>query len=145
MEIILISIAAFITSILAFFSGFGLGTVLSPVFVIFFPIDLAIALTGVVHLFNSLFKLVLAGKGADKKILVRFGIPAILAAVLGAWVLLSITDLQPLFSYSLWGNEFEIILIKFIIAILLIGFAVIDLIPSFENLRIKPGLMKFKT
>jgi len=141
MEIILISIAAFITAILTFFSGFGLGTILTPVFVIFFPIDLAIALTGVVHLFNSLFKLVLVGKGADKKILVRFGIPAILAAVLGAWVLLSITDLQPLFSYLLWGKEFEIIPIKLIIAVLLIGFAVIDLIPNFENLRTKPGLM----
>ncbi|MDD4067675.1 MAG: hypothetical protein PHV65_02215, partial [Bacteroidales bacterium] len=36
MEIILISLAAFLTAILTFFSGFGLGTILMPVFAIFF-------------------------------------------------------------------------------------------------------------
>ena len=55
MEIILISLAAFLTAILTFFSGFGLGTILMPVFAIFFPIDIAIALTGVVHFANNLF------------------------------------------------------------------------------------------
>jgi len=48
-EIIIISIAAFLTSSLTFFSGFGLGTILMPVFALFFPIEIAIALTGVVH------------------------------------------------------------------------------------------------
>src|ERR1043165_6089707 len=47
-EIIFISIAAFLISILTFFSGFGLGTILTPVFMIFFPVEIAIALTGVV-------------------------------------------------------------------------------------------------
>ncbi len=49
MDIFIIGIAAFVTAILAFFSGFGLGTILTPVFVIFFPVEVAIALTGVVH------------------------------------------------------------------------------------------------
>jgi len=61
MEIILISLAAFFTAILTFFSGFGLGTILTPVFAIFFPIDIAIALTGVVHFSNNLFKMALVG------------------------------------------------------------------------------------
>jgi uncharacterized protein len=55
MEIFIITLASFVTAILTFFSGFGLGTVLTPVFAIFFPIDLAIALTGVVHFGNNLF------------------------------------------------------------------------------------------
>lgn len=59
MDILIICIAAFFTAILTFFSGFGLGTILTPVFMIFFPVDLAIALTGVVHFFNNIFKLVL--------------------------------------------------------------------------------------
>ena len=42
MEIIVISLAAFVVAILTFFSGFGLGTILTPVFMIFFPVDLAI-------------------------------------------------------------------------------------------------------
>ncbi len=81
MEIIIIAAAAFITAILTFFSGFGLGTILTPVFMIFFPVDLAIALTGVVHFFNNIFKLILVGKKADIKVTLLFGIPAVLAAI----------------------------------------------------------------
>jgi uncharacterized membrane protein YfcA len=135
MEIILLSLAAFIVAILTFFSGFGLGTILTPLFMIFFPVDLAIALTGVVHFFNNVFKLILVGKKADKKVLLRFGIPAVIAAFIGAWLLLQITGLQPLFSYSVAGRTFEVYLVKFIIAILLIFFALFDLIPYFKKLQ----------
>lgn len=44
MELIIICLVAFITAILTFFSGFGLGTILMPVFAIFFPVEIAIAL-----------------------------------------------------------------------------------------------------
>ena len=135
MEIAIISLAAFATAILTFFSGFGLGTILTPVFALFFPIDLAIALTGVVHFFNNLFKLGLVGKSADKAVLLRFGIPAVIAAFIGAWVLLNITDLQPLYSYSIGAKTFIVTPVKFIIAILLIFFALIDLIPFFDKLQ----------
>ena len=120
MDIAIISIVAFFTAILTFFSGFGLGTSLMPVFALFCPIDLAIALTGVVHFFNKLFKLGLVGKSADKTVLVRFGIPAIIAAFAGAWVLLNITDLKPLFSYAIGDRTFTVMPLNFIIAILLI-------------------------
>jgi uncharacterized membrane protein YfcA len=135
METIIISVAAFVIAILTFFSGFGLGTILTPVFIIFFPVDLAIALTGVVHFFNNIFKLILVGKKADKYVLLQFGIPAVIAAIAGSWLLLNITDLKPLFSYELNGNTFEVYPVKFIIAILLITFASIDLIPYFSKLQ----------
>lgn len=143
MDIVIISLAAFLTAILTFFSGFGLGTILTPVFVIFFPIDLAIALTGVVHFFNNIFKLFLVGKDADQSILIRFGIPAIFAAFLGAWILLQITDLRPLFTYQLFGSDFEVTPIKLIISLLLIVFALMDLIPFFEQIRIEKKHMPF--
>ncbi|MDO8967551.1 sulfite exporter TauE/SafE family protein [Algoriphagus sp.] len=143
MDILIISLAAFLTAILTFFSGFGLGTILTPVFVIFFPIDLAIALTGVVHFFNNIFKLFLVGRDADKSILIRFGIPAIFAAFFGAWILLQITDLQPLFSYQLFNTAFEVTPIKLIISLLLILFALMDLIPLFERIRIEKRHMPF--
>ena len=38
-EIIIICLAALVTSLLTFFSGFGLGTILTPVFMIFFPVS----------------------------------------------------------------------------------------------------------
>ena len=135
MEILIISLAAFLVAILTFFSGFGLGTILTPVFMIFFPVDLAIALTGVVHFFNNIFKLILVGKKADKSTLLRFGIPAVIAAILGAWLLLHIPDSQPLFSYQMFGKVFDVYPVKFIISILLIIFASMDLIPYFGKLQ----------
>lgn len=135
MEIIIISLIAFFVAILTFFSGFGLGTILTPVFMVFFPVDLAIALTGVVHFFNNIFKLFLVGRNADKQVLIRFGIPAVIAAFAGSWVLLNISDLEPLFSYEMFGRNFLVEPVKFIISILLIIFALMDLIPYFQNLQ----------
>ncbi len=114
MEIVIISFAAFLTAILTFFSGFGLGTILAPVFAIFFPIDVAIALTGVVHFSNNVFKMALVGKNTDKTVLLRFGIPAIIASFAGAWTLIRITNLPVLYTYELWGQSFDITPVKLI-------------------------------
>lgn len=68
MEYLVICLSALVASGLTLFSGFGLGTILLPVFAIFFPIDVAVALTAIVHLLNNFFKLMLLGKHADKNI-----------------------------------------------------------------------------
>jgi uncharacterized membrane protein YfcA len=135
MEIFIICFVAFIVAILTFFSGFGLGTILTPVFMIFFPVNMAIGLTGVVHFFNNLFKLFLVGKKADRSVVLRFGIPAIIAAALGSWLLLNISDIEPLFTYTLFERNFEVFPVKFIVAVLLIIFACLDLIPYFSKLE----------
>lgn len=135
MEIVVITLAAFVTAILTFFSGFGLGTILTPVFMIFFPVDLAIALTGVVHFFNNIFKIILVGKNADKAVLIRFGVPAVIASFVGAWLLLHIPDSNPLFDYSMFGKNFEVYPVKLIISVLLMIFASMDLIPYFNKLQ----------
>ncbi len=135
MEIVIICLAAFLTAILTFFSGFGLGTILAPVFAIFFPIDIAIALTGVVHFSNNLFKIALIGRNTDKAVLLRFGIPAILASFAGAWLLLKITVLPTIVEYELWGKTFEITAVKLIIALLLITFSILEISPSFQKVQ----------
>lgn len=135
MEIIIICLAAFFTAMLTFFSGFGLGTILAPVFAIFFPIDVAIALTGVVHFSNNLFKIALVGKNTDKAVLFRFGIPAILASFLGAWLLLKITALPVWFEYSIFDKTFEVTPVKLIISILLISFSILEISPSFQKVQ----------
>ncbi|TVR39969.1 MAG: sulfite exporter TauE/SafE family protein, partial [Cryomorphaceae bacterium] len=142
MDIIIISLAAFVVAILTFFSGFGLGTILTPVFMVFFPVDLAIALTGVVHFFNNIFKLILVGGKADRGVVLRFGIPAIIAAILGSWLLLNISDFEALATYMLLGNEFEISPVKLIIALLLIIFALMDLLPWFRKLQFGKDKLK---
>ncbi len=135
MEIIIISLAAFFTSLLTFFSGFGLGTILTPVFAIFFPIDIAIAMTGVVHFTNNLFKITLVGRNIDKAVLIRFGLPAILAAFVGAWLLLRITALPSLMQYELWGREFEVTPVKLVIALLLIVFSILEIAPAAQRIQ----------
>jgi uncharacterized membrane protein YfcA len=134
-EIIILSLAALVTSLLTFFSGFGLGTILMPVFAIFFPVDLAIALTGVVHFLNNIFKLSLVGLKADKQVVLRFGIPAFIAAIIGAYVLLQISDLQPIYSYTLGDKSYSITPVKLTIAVLLIFFALTEMISYFKNLQ----------
>jgi len=135
MEILIIGLAAFITAILTFFSGFGLGTILTPVFMIFFPVELAIALTGVVHFFNNIFKIILVGKQASKPVLIRFGVPAVIASFAGAWLLLHIPDSKPLFQYELFNRTLEVYPVKFIISVLLILFAGMDLFPFFNKMQ----------
>jgi uncharacterized membrane protein YfcA len=135
MEIIIISIAAFLTAILTFFSGFGLGTILLPVFVFFFPIDIAIALTGVVHFTNNLFKISLVGKQADKSVLIRFGIPAILASFLGAWLLIRLSDLPSVYEYTFNGDLYSVTPIKMVIAILLMIFSLLEILPFFQKIQ----------
>ncbi|NLH60870.1 MAG: TSUP family transporter [Ignavibacteriales bacterium] len=135
MEILLIALTAFFASILTFFSGFGLGTILSPVFILFFPVDLAIALTGVVHFFNNLFKLILVGKKADKGVLLRFGLTAIVAAFIGSALLISVSGMSPIHTYLLFGKEMHIYPVKLMIAILLIIFAAMDLLPYLNKLE----------
>lgn len=143
MEYIIICIVAFLASILTFFSGFGLGTILLPIFALFFPIEVAIALTGVVHFFNNIFKLGLVGKNANKKVLLYFGIPAVLAAFFGAYILINITGLKPLYTYSLGQRLFEITPVKLIISIILIAFAIIELLPFIKKLKFETKHLPF--
>jgi uncharacterized membrane protein YfcA len=88
MDYVVIWITAFIISAINLYAGFGLGMVLLPVFALFSPIEIAIGMTAVVHLLNNLFKLILLGKHANKSVVLKFGLPAILAVFGGAWLLL---------------------------------------------------------
>jgi len=135
MEILILCIAALITSLLTFFSGFGLGTILTPVFAIFFPVEIAIALTGVVHFLNNIFKLMLIGKHADKPVVVCFGVPAIFSALLGAFLLLQISDLEPIYAYMIGNKLFHITPVKLIVAILIIFFSLMEIMPRLKKIQ----------
>src|ERR1700730_425096 len=75
------------------FSGFGLGTVLMPAFALFFPVPVAIAATAIVHLANNLFKFALVGRSADWRIALKFSLPAAVAAITGASLLIGFAGL----------------------------------------------------
>lgn len=136
MEYFVIGITAFVASGLTLFSGFGLATILMPAFAIFFPVDLAIALTALVHLFNNFFKLILLGKAADRKIVLIFGLPAIVAAFAGSKFLFWLQGLHPTAQYELWGRHFQITPVKSVVAFMLIIFVLLEILPAFKNMTI---------
>lgn len=129
----IVVLVAFAASLLTFFSGFGLGTLLLPVFALFFPAEIAVALTGVVHLLNNLFKLLLVGKFAHWKTVWWFGLPAIVGAFAGAWLLSLLADLNVWASWSWGGRTFDIYPHKVIIGLLMIFFALIEIVPRWKE------------
>ncbi len=129
MPYLLICLTAFFTAAVTLFSGFGLGTVLLPVFALFFPLTVAIALTAVVHLLNNLFKLALLGKFANRGVIWRFGLPAVGAAFLGAQVLIWLAGLKPLATYQWLGRSYAIMPVKLLVSVLMVIFAMFELAP----------------
>jgi uncharacterized protein len=135
MEYIIIPIVALLASGLTFFSGFGLGTLLLPAFALFFPVDVAIALTAIVHFLNNGFKFFIVRKNINWKVALQFGIPALLFSFFGAILLKEITFNNILFEYQCFGKMFQITTVKLIVAFLLIFFAFFELIPKLKNLQ----------
>src|SRR3989339_611801 len=108
MELLLICVFVFIAAILTLFSGFGLSTILVPVFALFFPINIAIGITAIVHLSNNIFKFIILGKSANKRVVLIFGIPAMIASFIGAQTLAIISKLKYLISYEIFGHHFYV-------------------------------------
>jgi hypothetical protein len=127
MEILIVSIVALMASALTLFSGFGLGTLLMPVVAIFFPLEIAIAITAMVHLANNVFKVALLGRQADHSTLIRFGIPAVLCAFLGAFVLSWLSGMEPFFAYIAFEKQLLVSPIKLIVGLLILIFVMLEL------------------
>ncbi len=134
MEYIVVCLTAFAVSTLTLFSGFGLGTVLMPAFAVFFPVPVAIASTAVVHLANNIFKVALVGRKADWGVLSRFALPAVAAAMVGAWLLHLFAGMPPVAVYRIGGHTHEVSVVKLAIGMLIVAFALIDILPKFQRL-----------
>lgn len=135
MEFIVLPITALIVSLITLFSGFGLGTILLPVFAIFFPLNISITLTALIHFINNIFKVIILGRYANTNIIIRFGIPALISAFIGAWILKYISDINPILTYSINTNAYSVTTLKIVIGILIIIFALVELIPKFQELQ----------
>ncbi len=134
MSFIIICTVAFSVSGLTLFSGFGLGTLLMPAFALFFPIEVAVAATAIVHLANNIFKVALVGKQADLGIVLRFALPAAMMAVIGALLLNYFATVEPIVRYTLGERICTVTAVKLVIAVLIMGFAYVELNPAFEKL-----------
>ncbi len=135
MDYLVCCLVALIGSGLTLFSGFGLGTLLTPVFALFFPIEMAITLTAIVHFLNNLFKLILMGKHADNTVLLKFGVPSIVAAFVGAYLLSQMSHLEPILQYSIGTHVCSITPVKLVIACVLLFFVCLEVIPTLAALE----------
>jgi len=136
MDYTVICVTAFLVSGLTLFSGFGLGTVLMPAFALFFPLPVAIAATAVVHLANNVFKVLLLGRQAAWPVVGRFGIPAAIAAILGAGALGWVAGMPVVGTYDMLGYDCRVTLLGLIIGGLIVIFALADLTPTVTRLAI---------
>ena len=134
MEYIVIGFVAFFASLLSFFSGFGLGALLMPAFALFLPIDIAIGLTAVVHFLNNIVKFLLIGKKVNKQVFLHFGLSAIPAAFIGAYLLIYLTKVQTTLSLSIFDISITIIPVNAIVGSLMILFALLDFSENIKQL-----------
>lgn len=138
MDLVLIGLVALLASGLTLFSGFGLGTILMPVFALFFPLPLAVAATALVHFANNLFKFALMARHADWQVVAKFALPAAIAAMCGAASLTFFDRLPALWQYNFAGANFQITVVKAVIGSLIILFALLELSRRVQALAFPP-------
>ncbi|MEJ2385694.1 MAG: TSUP family transporter [Xanthomonadales bacterium] len=131
-----VAVSAFLAAGLTMYSGFGLGTLMLPVFALFLPIEMAVVATALVHGANNVFKVSLLGRHADREVVLRFGLTAIAAAILGALMLGWLVRLNAELTVAV--NEAEVshvTPVKLAIGVAMIFFALFELLPRFRTLE----------
>jgi uncharacterized membrane protein YfcA len=95
----------------------------------------AVGLTAIVHLLNNLFKIGLIGRNMNAPTVLRFGIPAMIGGLAGGLVLLKLSHLRPIASYTLGTDVYFVEPIKVVIGSLMLIFAVLEVAPRFHRLQ----------
>ena len=112
-----------------------------PVMALFFPVDVAVSLTAIVHLLNNLLKLMMFARHAVRRVLIPFAATAIPSALLGSWLLIWLSGQEPLFTYQMFGAEPSVTLLNAVLACLMIVFALVEVLPRLRNLSFSPRLV----
>ncbi len=81
-----IAVITFFASIIGTISGFGIGTVMTPVLLTFLPYQQTLFFVGIIHWVNSIWKMVLFRQGISWRLFFLFGIPGVIASMIGALV-----------------------------------------------------------
>ena len=132
---VVVALLSLLASGLTLVTGFGLGTILTPVFALLFPLPIAIAAVALVHLANNLFKITLVGRYADRDLVARFAVPSALAAILGGLILAQLTFLPVMFTYHLGGRR-QVTALKIVVGVVLVVIALVELSPLASRMRL---------
>lgn len=111
-ELFSLSISALIAEIAGTISGFGSSSILLPIAHQLFDYQTAIVLVAIYHIFGNTSRLALTYRHWDKRIFLLFGIPSVIATVIGASLV----------------EEVNPDMLKIILAIVLILFALYSLL-----------------
>ena len=133
---VIITFVSLTASCLTLYSGFGLGTLLLPVFTLFFPVEAAIAATAIVHGANNVLKASMVGKYANKTIIIQFGVPAIIAAIAGASALGYVSHMEPIARFSIFFIPATVTPVKLLTAIMMFVFALFELVPRLKQIKV---------
>jgi len=80
----LVVLASVVAGAIASVSGFGIGSILTPLLANFVGMKLAVAVVSVPHFLGTALRLALVREHIDKKVLVKFGITSAIGGLLGA-------------------------------------------------------------
>lgn len=116
-----ILLVCFLGAFSTFFSGFGLGTMLLPVFSLYFPLEVAILMTAVVHFGHSIFKVLLMANRINFSLFKKFGITALLGALVGALLLAFVGSLGTIYRIQIIEVR-EVSYVAFFVACLMMVF-----------------------
>lgn len=132
LPLLIILFVSFIASTLTFFSGFGLGTLLLPAFALFVPLEIAIAMTALVHFANNILKVFLVYATIDRKLLLKFGGAALIGSAIGALLLRLIDGFGLCYQMTFFEKTHEVSYIGMLVGILMLLFAIVEYIPNFS-------------
>ena len=136
MAYVVIALVSLAVSVLTLLSGFGLGTLLMPAFALFLPVTIAVAATAAVHFASNLFRITLLARRADWHIVAIFGIPAALAAALGAFLLAHLAHFAPLAAYRLGPFSAQVTTVKIVVGLLIAAFALFEILPRLRDVSV---------
>lgn len=93
MVIILIALLTFVASTVGTITGFGISTIMVPVVALFYPLPQTLLFVGIIHLFGNVWKLLFFRKGVRLGLILKFGIPGIIATYIGARLIFAISNI----------------------------------------------------
>lgn len=77
-------ISAFFAEIIGTMAGFGSSTILLPLSLLFFDFRTSLVLVAFFHIVGNIGRMSFFKKGLDRKILFQFGVPSVVATLVGA-------------------------------------------------------------
>ena len=119
-----IYVAAFLTAVITLLTGFGLGTIMTPILTYVYDVKIAVLLVAIVHFLNNLFKVILFRKDISLPILKRFGALSIIGAFIGS--------MAQIYIYS--GS------LKIFLGVVLVFLGLKEVLPQLENWKIPQKL-----